>query len=86
VLGPEHLDTAASLSNLGTLLLDQGDLAGARLLLERSLAIREKVSDRELPDTAMFLNNLAILRKTQGDLAGARPDGVPDQATTAAPQ
>jgi hypothetical protein len=43
VLGPEHPDTAASLNNLARLLKAQGDLAGARPLHERALAIREKV-------------------------------------------
>jgi Tetratricopeptide repeat len=30
MLGPEHADTAQSLNNLGVLLQDQGDLAGAQ--------------------------------------------------------
>jgi Tfp pilus assembly protein PilF len=40
VLGPEHPDTAVSLSNLAILLQAQGDLAGARPLYERALASR----------------------------------------------
>jgi tetratricopeptide (TPR) repeat protein len=55
------------------LLKTQGDLAGARPLLERALAIYEKALGAEHPDTATSLNNLAGLLKTQGDLAGARP-------------
>ena len=49
VLGPEHPDTAASLSNLAKLLREQGDFAGARPLLERALSIREKVLGPEHP-------------------------------------
>jgi tetratricopeptide (TPR) repeat protein len=48
-------------------------LVGARPLLERALAIREKVLGSEHPDTATSLNNLASLVHAQGDLAGARP-------------
>ena len=41
-----------SLNNLAGLLQDQGDLAGARPLYERALAICEKVLGPEHPDTA----------------------------------
>jgi len=61
VLGPEHPNTATSLHNLAYLLQAQGDLAGARPLFERALAIREKVLGPEHPDTAASLNNLAYL-------------------------
>jgi hypothetical protein len=44
--------TATSLSNLATVLKDQGDVAGARPLCERALAIYEKVLGAEHPDTA----------------------------------
>jgi tetratricopeptide (TPR) repeat protein len=71
-LGPEHLDTGASLDNLALLLLHRGDLAGARPLFERALAIREKVLGRDHPATGVSLNNLAILLKNVGDFAAAR--------------
>ena len=54
-------DTARSLNNLGGLLQDLGDLAGARPCYERALAIREKVLGPEHPHTATSLNNLAVL-------------------------
>jgi hypothetical protein len=41
VLGPEHPHTATTLSTLALLLQDQGDLALARPLFERALAISE---------------------------------------------
>jgi Flp pilus assembly protein TadD len=71
VLGAEHRHTASSLNNLAVVLKAQGDLAGARPLHERALAIREKVLGAEHPDTVMNLN--AVLLQAQGDLAGARP-------------
>ncbi len=71
-LGPEHPDTAASLNILARLLWDEDNFAGARPLLERALAIREKVLGPEHPDTAISLNDLASLLQAQGDLAGAR--------------
>jgi Tetratricopeptide repeat len=43
------------------LLQAQGDLAGARALFERALAIREKALGPELPDTTVVRNNLANL-------------------------
>jgi len=46
---------------MGLLLLNQGDLAGARPLLERALAIREKALGPEHPATATVRNNLASL-------------------------
>ena len=58
--------------DLAGLLWDQGDLAGARPLYERALAIFEKALGPEHPDTARSLNNLASLLQAQGDLAGAR--------------
>ena len=73
MLGPEHPDTATSLHNLASLHQDQDDLAGARPLFERALAISEKVLGAEHPYTATSLRNLARLLQEQGDLAGARP-------------
>jgi tetratricopeptide (TPR) repeat protein len=73
VLGPEHPDTAASLTSLANLLHTQGDLAGACRLHERALAIFEKALGPEHPKTATGLDNLATLLRHQGDFAGARP-------------
>jgi tetratricopeptide (TPR) repeat protein len=70
-LGPDHPETAESLSNLATLLRAQGDLAGARPLYERALAICEGALGPEHPHTALGLNNLGLLLRDQGDEAGA---------------
>ena len=71
-LGADHLQTYANLENLATVLRSQGDLDGARSLLERALAIREARLDADHPDTAASLNNLATVLQGQGDLDGAR--------------
>jgi hypothetical protein len=52
VRGPEHPDTALGLNNLALLLRDQGELAQAKPLFERALAICEKVLGPEHPATA----------------------------------
>jgi len=49
------------------MLLDQGDLAEARSLYERALAIREKALGPEHPHTATILSNLASVLQKQGD-------------------
>jgi tetratricopeptide (TPR) repeat protein len=73
VLGPEHPDTAESLTGLAAVLQAQGDRAAARPLFERALAINEKALGPEHPHTATSLGNLASLLSRQGDLARARP-------------
>jgi hypothetical protein len=49
VQGPEHPDTASSLDNLALLLKEQGNLAAARPLFERALAVREKALAPSIP-------------------------------------
>jgi tetratricopeptide (TPR) repeat protein len=71
-LEPEHPDTAENLNALGFLLRLQGDLTGARPLLERALTIREKTLGPEHPDTADSLSNLGLLLQGENDLTGAR--------------
>jgi tetratricopeptide (TPR) repeat protein len=70
--GPDHPDTAHSLTNLASVLVDQGDLDGAIPLYERALSIRETRVGADHPDTAHTLHNLANALATQGDLDGAR--------------
>jgi tetratricopeptide (TPR) repeat protein len=72
-LGPEHSDTAESLSNLASLLQDHRDLTGARPLHERALAIKEEALGPGHPSTAVTLAELARLLQAQGDFRGARP-------------
>jgi Tfp pilus assembly protein PilF len=66
-------NTSTSLHNLGALLQEQGDVAGARPYYQRALAICAPVLGPEHPDTATSLHNLGALLQEQGDVAGARP-------------
>src|SRR6516162_8873367 len=70
---PDHSTSARWRSARRRSAQEQGDLAGARPLHERALAISEKVLGPEHPDTATSLHNLASLLQDQDDLAGARP-------------
>ena len=72
VLGP-HPDTAESMNNLAVLLQKQGNLATARPLFERVLAIENKVRDPEHPYMARILNNLGNLLRLEGRLSEAQP-------------
>jgi hypothetical protein len=55
-----------SLGNLAVLLRAQDDLAGARPLYERALAIRAKVLGSEHPDTPMIREQIAVLSTREG--------------------
>ncbi|WP_437942307.1 tetratricopeptide repeat protein [Sorangium sp. So ce341] len=69
----EHPSVAASLHALGSVLRAQGDLAGARKALERSLVIEAKVhGTEEHPSVAVSLHALGGVLMAQGDLARAR--------------
>ena len=57
ILGPDHPDIAASLSNVAVVLQAEDNRAAA--LLGRALAIQEKVLGPNHPETAKTLNNLA---------------------------
>jgi serine/threonine-protein kinase len=64
---------AAALGNLGLLLRDQGDLAGAERLLRESLALDREILGEEHPSFAGSLVNLAVVVRDRGDPAAARP-------------
>lgn len=67
--GENHVYTAASYCNLGTVYEAQGRLAEAELFYKKSLDIRERVLGEEHPRTADSYNNLAGLYKGQGKFA-----------------
>ena len=73
VLGPEHVDVAASLNALGLLFEHQGDYAAAERHLEHALAIRERALGLEHREIAGTLAVLGRILEAQGDYAGARP-------------
>ena len=72
VYGPDHPDVARSLTNLGMVLRELGDLAGARAAQERALAIAEAAYGPDHPHVASILTGLGIVFSELGDLAGAR--------------
>jgi hypothetical protein len=66
---------ATSFNKLAGLLQAQGDLARARPLLERALAIRERALGPKHPDTKASLASLAALGLPTGDpVAALAPD------------
>jgi tetratricopeptide (TPR) repeat protein len=64
--------TAQSLTTLGLVLRDQGDLDRARTHLERALSIHKARFGPDHPSTAWGLNFVANVLRAQGDLDGAR--------------
>jgi len=66
VLGPEHLETMASMNSMGVLLADRGDLVEAEELDRRVLALRRRVMGPEHRDTLESINNLALVLKNMG--------------------
>ena len=60
IFGPEHVETAAVLTNRASAALDAGDLATARQMHERALRIREAALGKAHPLTARSLNNLGL--------------------------
>jgi tetratricopeptide (TPR) repeat protein len=71
-LGPADTEVAWCCDELGGVLYQLGDLAGARVQFERALAIGEAALDADHPDMAVWRNNLGGLLRLLGDLEGAR--------------
>jgi tetratricopeptide (TPR) repeat protein len=71
--GPVDPRVAKDATNLGFLLMNQGDeLSGAKAYFERALKINQKAYDANGPEVAMSLNNLGIILKHLGRLKQAR--------------
>ena len=66
-LGPNHLEIATTLANLGQLLLLQGRYKEARESLERALQIRESLLVADDPAIGYVLNTLGLLHANLGD-------------------
>jgi Flp pilus assembly protein TadD len=81
LLGEEHPDMLAVMSDLAGTLYAQGDLAGARKLQEQVLEARRRLLGEEHPDTLAATTNLAGTLYAQGDLAGARKPSSPRAPT-----
>src|SRR4029453_6693758 len=71
--GPDHPETADSLSDLAYLYGGMGERAKALPLYQRALKIREKALGQDHPYTAILLNNLAETYRESGDFAKAEP-------------
>ena len=69
----EFPESARMLDQTGEYLRERARFGEAGPLLQRSLAIREKVIGPESPDVATSLNNLAELYRVQGKYAEAEP-------------
>jgi tetratricopeptide (TPR) repeat protein len=70
VLGPDHIDTALPLANLGAVQLEQGDCAAALETFKSALAIEEAALGSDHPTIAGTLANMAQAQKWLGDLEG----------------
>ena len=64
--GPDHPNVAIRVNNLGLVLQDLGDLAGARAAFERALAIFERVLGPDHPSTRIARGNLKSLDGRRG--------------------
>lgn len=71
-LGPEHLSTAESFTNLANVASIAGDAVYAEDLHRRALAILRKHLGSRHPGVATSLNNLGIAQQIQGKLADAQ--------------
>ncbi len=75
-LGPENLEMATILDDLGRLYAEQGGYTAytdAELLYHQALAIREKALGPEDPKVAQILNHLALLYYNKGEYTQAEP-------------
>ena len=70
--GPVHPAVATAVTNLGRVLRDLGDLAGAKAHYERALRIGEAAYGPDHPKVAIRVNNLGGVLRALGDLTGAR--------------
>jgi tetratricopeptide (TPR) repeat protein len=71
LLGPQHVDIAESLDDLGDLTRRSGDYAGAEQPLRESLAMRRSILGENHPDVAESLNDLGVLLQALGNYAEA---------------
>jgi Tfp pilus assembly protein PilF len=72
VLGDQHPDTATSLNNLGGLLHNMGDYAGARPYYEQALVVLCETLGVQHPTTIQTQLNLIILYLRMQDSASAK--------------
>ncbi len=66
VLGPDHLDTAASLNNLALLYYDQNNYEEAAILMQRALSIWDAKLGANHPYALQALKNLVVIKQRLG--------------------
>ncbi|MCL1913140.1 MAG: tetratricopeptide repeat protein [Eubacteriaceae bacterium] len=66
-LGEEHLDTAASYSDIGAAYFQKGDYDRALRMLQKASEIKAKALGEEHPDTAASYNNIGSAYSGKGD-------------------
>jgi tetratricopeptide (TPR) repeat protein len=71
VYGPDHPFVAIQASNLGQILLEEGDLAGALQYARWALEVHEKVYGPNHANVATAANGVGAILRAQGDLVGA---------------
>jgi eukaryotic-like serine/threonine-protein kinase len=71
-LGPRHADTATSLDDLGAILLQNGEIAGAEAKMREALAIRREVLGPDDPQLSTSLNNVGFVLQEKDDLGQAQ--------------
>ncbi|MCB9565127.1 MAG: tetratricopeptide repeat protein [Kofleriaceae bacterium] len=72
-LGPDHVEVAAVLNNLGEVYRDMGRFDDAQVAFRRALAIAERGLGPEHPNVAALLNNLGSALWSQGRFEEAEP-------------
>ena len=72
VLGPEHPTVARTLTNLGNVQRELGELEAARTILQRALGIKDAVYGPDHPEVARTLANLGNVQQDMGELQKAR--------------
>jgi Tetratricopeptide repeat len=61
--GPDHPHVATTLTNLGSVQYELGDLDDARATLQRALAIFQTAYGPDHPDVAKTLGNLCVVQR-----------------------
>ena len=72
VYGPEHPEVASTLTNLGNVQQQLGELEAARVTLQRALAISEASYGSEHPQVAITLGSLGNVQRELGEFEAAR--------------
>ena len=69
LLGPEHPDTLASISNIASILEKEGDYREAEIKCRQVLEGRQKLLGPKHPDTLTSMDNLGLVLERQGRYA-----------------